>query len=129
MEHSVIYTSPYDSEVEYLESTGTQYIDTGICPDNYIDLEIFITVKSNANSQIFGVLDYSGVSVTKQYLIVRSSSSNQKYRLSSKYNNETVTCDTINTDNTVDILINGKKVYVDNIYMLQSLIGKECKRK
>ena len=31
---------PYDSEVDYLESTGTQYIDTGIMPS--ADLEIAI---------------------------------------------------------------------------------------
>lgn len=29
---------PYDAEVEYLESTGTQYIDTGINPDNETDV-------------------------------------------------------------------------------------------
>ena len=115
MANRVIYTRPYDAEVEYLESTGTQYIDTEICPDNYVDLEIFITVKSNANSQIFGVLDYSGASVTKQYTLARSSSSSsQKYRLSSKYNNIMDTCDTINTNDVVNILINGKIVSANN---------------
>jgi hypothetical protein len=29
---------PYDAEVEYLESTGTQWIDTGIYPDNNIGI-------------------------------------------------------------------------------------------
>lgn len=32
MAHRVVYTRPYDAEVEYLESSGTQYIDTGIIP-------------------------------------------------------------------------------------------------
>ena len=31
---------PYDAEVEYLESTGTQYIDTGWTPDLRVDMSI-----------------------------------------------------------------------------------------
>lgn len=35
---------PYDAEVEYLESTGTQYIDTGIIPliTDYIYIEFYL---------------------------------------------------------------------------------------
>lgn len=36
---------PYDAEVEYLESTGTQWIDTGIAPGNRkIDAEVTLSV-------------------------------------------------------------------------------------
>lgn len=31
---------PYDAEVEYLESTGTQYIDTGVTVSNEVGIEI-----------------------------------------------------------------------------------------
>ena len=31
---SSLITKPYDAEIEYLESTGTQWIDTGIIPDS-----------------------------------------------------------------------------------------------
>ena len=40
MGNSVVYIKPYDAEVEYLESTGTQYIDTGIVPTSDISFEI-----------------------------------------------------------------------------------------
>lgn len=43
---------PYDAEIEYLESTGTQYIDTGIIPDVS---EIIIELKySNGMGHLFG---------------------------------------------------------------------------
>lgn len=31
---------PYDAEVEYLESTGTQWIDTGVTASNHAGIEI-----------------------------------------------------------------------------------------
>lgn len=36
---------PYDAEVEYLESTGTQYIDTGIVP--FFGTQYNCTFKQN----------------------------------------------------------------------------------
>lgn len=41
---------PYDAEVEYLESSGTQYIDTGIIPDASTGL-IVKTAPTNNNDQ------------------------------------------------------------------------------
>jgi hypothetical protein len=38
---------PYDAEVEYLESTGTQYIDTGVVPTNTTGVLIECTVPTN----------------------------------------------------------------------------------
>ena len=48
---------PYDAEVEYLESTGTQYIDTGITPgDNAVEWEFSFeyTKPSSGAEGIFG---------------------------------------------------------------------------
>ena len=46
---------PYDAEVEYLESTGTQWIDTGYtksqCPYFSLDVQPLIT---NVDSGMFG---------------------------------------------------------------------------
>jgi hypothetical protein len=36
----VVRQLPYDAEIEYLESTGTQYIDTGITPGNTYGYEV-----------------------------------------------------------------------------------------
>ena len=49
---------PYDAEVEYLESTGTQYIDTGVIIDDdryLIDCEFAATVRNqSAWARFFG---------------------------------------------------------------------------
>lgn len=48
---------PYDAEVEYLESTGTQWIDTGVRSLNAIDYElVFALVSPVTGAGIFGAL-------------------------------------------------------------------------
>ena len=47
-------------KVEYLESTGTQYIDTGIYPDQDTGVEIeFSTSFTNSDREAFGARSYS----------------------------------------------------------------------
>lgn len=38
---------PYDAEIEYLESSGTQYIDTGIAAARHLDIEIHFNIQQN----------------------------------------------------------------------------------
>lgn len=46
---------PYDSKVEYLESTGTQWIDTGIVPDNTYTFNCKVAVtQDNYNCVYWG---------------------------------------------------------------------------
>ena len=58
---------PYDAEVEYLESTGTQLIDTGYtqsqCPYFSLDVQPLIT---NVDSSMFGA--YTNGYAVQQYL-------------------------------------------------------------
>ena len=58
---------PYDAEVEYLESTGTQWIDTGYtksqCPYFSLDVQPLIT---NVDSAMFGA--YTGGYTVQQYM-------------------------------------------------------------
>lgn len=42
---------PYDAEIEYLESTGTQWIDTGVMPDNGNDISLDILVTKVSKYQ------------------------------------------------------------------------------
>lgn len=70
---------PYDSEVEYLESTGTQYIDTGYYPNNlsvitakfyceYKALSPFATRWSGANTyDTFGIYNSNESSMICYY--------------------------------------------------------------
>lgn len=58
MVHRVIYTRPYDARVEYLESSGTQYIDTGTMYDSDINIDCKFAYTTNKNNNI--VFRYAG---------------------------------------------------------------------
>lgn len=45
---------PYDSQIEYLESSGTQYIDSGIECTSDLSVKFKFMVPSNSNSAICG---------------------------------------------------------------------------
>ena len=66
-DRKMMKTLPYDSEVEYLESTGTQWVDTGHtasqCPYFSLDVQPLIT---NVDSGMFGA--FSDGYAVQQYL-------------------------------------------------------------
>ena len=45
---------PYDSEVEYLESTGTQYINTGVTPSSNLTISATLCKTDTASGFLFG---------------------------------------------------------------------------
>lgn len=57
-------TSPYDAEVEYIQSTGTQYISTGIKPSETVVTEVRFALTEDYpfdnTSAIFGVFHNNG---------------------------------------------------------------------
>lgn len=72
---------PYDAEIEYLESTGTQYIDTGIVPNFYTDiyhLELAAT-KVIPYGCFAGVEEKIGDSMVVLAILRRSASNNFWY--------------------------------------------------
>jgi len=44
---------PYDAEIEYLQSSGTQYIDTGIIPDS--DTGIYLKASQSGDDDNYAV--------------------------------------------------------------------------
>lgn len=50
---------PYDARIEYLESTGTQWIDTGIIPDNDTGLCIKAYSSNSTDSYVVGLRNNS----------------------------------------------------------------------
>lgn len=53
----IINTLPYDSQIEYLESTGTQYIDTGISGGTNVEYSVdfqFLSGSSRQYQHMFG---------------------------------------------------------------------------
>ena len=51
---------PYDSEIEYLESTGTQWIDTGIVPDSYTEVYAKLMSIESVPRGMFAGTDVDG---------------------------------------------------------------------
>ena len=48
-------SNPYKVELEYIGSTGTQWINTGICPnDNTIKLEVKVAYNNTGTGQLMG---------------------------------------------------------------------------
>ena len=56
----------YDAEIEYIESTGTQWIDTGIKPTEKTSAQFKVYNKAITGGSIFG---YSGQNDTRDYRI------------------------------------------------------------
>lgn len=50
----------YDAEIEYLESTGVQFIDTGIIPDADTGVYAHLEATSNADRYAIGLRDTTG---------------------------------------------------------------------
>lgn len=53
-------TLPYDAEVEYLQSTGTQYINTGIVPTNDTGALIKVVCSDNSDVYFIGMRQNTG---------------------------------------------------------------------
>ena len=56
--------APYSARIEYLESTGTQYIDTGVYPNQNTRAIISLQTGTNASTDVgrpFGVRDDQGL--------------------------------------------------------------------
>lgn len=58
------------TELEYIQSSGTQYIDTGFLPnqDTRVVLDIEVTGQTIANAGLFGVRDVEGVTAESKYI-------------------------------------------------------------
>ena len=58
---------PYDAEIEYLESTGTQWIDTGVEGGNASSVEIKISNQTTSTVACFGSRVLSGKSTSRAF--------------------------------------------------------------
>ena len=71
---------PYDAEVEFLRSSGTQaYIDTGIAYDGTIELEAKFTINTSGSSGAYAFgLYYSGSNGTYRWSLNKGNSTTVK---------------------------------------------------
>ena len=70
---------PYARQVEYLESTGTQYVNTGICPDNNTTTELEFMLTGNIASYDCLAGCFSNPPY-RRYVICTRSSSRSRYK-------------------------------------------------
>jgi hypothetical protein len=83
---------PYDAEIEYLESTGTQYIDTGIPLFSDMQMTITFRLKGNANNtSIIGSAVKEGYRVAdrKQMYLLTNYPYNNKWCIALAHNTST----------------------------------------
>ena len=64
---------PYDAQIEYLQSSGTQYIDTGIYGANDLDFEI--SFKGSNRDNFYGVMGDRYSSSSRRYTVITSTNS------------------------------------------------------
>ena len=93
--------------VEYIESTGTQYFDTGIIPDNTIKVEARIMITAHNADQampLFGCRDFNGATVTNAYILWCTPTSGQGAPSPQfNYNNATVTISSSPENTLLDV--------------------------
>lgn len=105
---------PYDAEVEYLEATGTQYIDTQISELYPMSVDIKVCVKAFASSQdvfyIFGGTYYNNALTGTQFRI-RGYKNSREITVNHASNNFSFP---ISLDAIYDIRNDGNDWYVNN---------------
>ena len=74
-------TLPYDAEIEYIESTGTQYIDTGITlvyATEVMEMNLDIAITSGSSRQLNGANGYLffGVNASQKFEISGTAAGN-----------------------------------------------------
>lgn len=112
------FISPY-IKLEYIESTGTQYIDTGIIIDNNIGYETKISIKklNGGNANLFGGATNVGKDMC--YFVI-DREGNFKYRFGDTSYNTTIYTAGVdekleiifNRNNDLSINVNGNEQYV-----------------
>ena len=63
------------TQVEYIESSGTQYIDTGFYPKYNSRVELDVSDFTNTTAILFGSKDADSATATNQFSVYRNSSS------------------------------------------------------
>lgn len=109
---------PYDAEIEYLESTGTAYIDTGIIPTlaYSVEMEFYLVSplsSESASATMFGTLNGWNKNT---FMVVCSPSISRIYNCWG--NKNTTYTDATFVTNLVDnwhtLIFRDKKTYIDN---------------
>lgn len=106
---------PYDAEVEYLESTGTQWIDTGVScnADNIVEVEFNSPLKTEA---IFGARTSTG---NKEHSLVMASEGDVSYRSRNTQTQLSVSYNGYTASTWVNMKCSKDNLYADGVLVAQ----------
>lgn len=110
-------------QVEYIESSGTQYIDTGIIPNTNtkIEAKVLITQHASADSydSLFGTIERTTTNV--QTFDIQMSPTNYFYFSSGEWGVDNISVASgINTEYNISFSVNGQITVNGNSYTLTS---------
>jgi hypothetical protein len=111
---------PYDAEIEYLESSGMQYIDTGIPLFSDMEMTITFQLKRNVNnSSVIGsaVSEAYSTANRKQMYLLANYFYNNIWYMSLAYNNVTNVSikDTTLLDDFSTVVVHQHKIIVNGV--------------
>lgn len=81
---------PYDAEIEYLEGTGTQFIDTGIAPSSTIKTVLKFSIKNGFSFSAASFLFGSAYSGSSYYSVALASSTAIRVPKNTSFTNCTI---------------------------------------
>ena len=114
-------------EVEYLESTGTQWIDTGIYPGNTTQTNISFMLRGNTASTSYDcVAACEGNSVFYWISARGGNGSRDQYLLNTSNSGATVVTRTLNVRHYVSFNAVGNKAIVDGVSYSLGSVANTC---
>lgn len=118
---------PYDAEVEYLESTGTQWIDTGIYPGNTTQTDISFMLRGNTASTSYDcVAACEGNSVFYWVNARNGNTLQDRYLLNTRNSNAVTVARTLNVRHYVSFNAVGNRVIVDGVSYALGSVTNTC---
>lgn len=103
---------PYDAEIEYIESSGTQYIDTGVVASSAYKVDVrFYPIAHSGYSTIIGVRN--GSNNTGSFQIRCGTNATSGKRIFNGTSNSTMISFAFESENTVQAVFGSRNIIVN----------------
>lgn len=114
-------------EVEYLESTGTQWIDTGIYPGNTTQTDISFMLRGNTASTSYDCVAACEGNSVFYWISARNGSTKDRYLLNTKSDSApSVVTRTLNVRHNVSFNVVSNKAIVDGVTYSLGSVTNTC---
>lgn len=113
-------------EVEYLESTGDQWIDTGIYPGNTTQTDISFMLRGNTASTSYDCVAACEGNSVFYWISARNGSTQDRYLLNTSNSGATTVARTLNVRHNVSFNVVGNKAIVDGVTYSLGSVANTC---